>query len=496
MGGKLAGSGDLVGQFGDVFLAIPRSEKAVHPRIRYVPNNFRPEDYFDWEEMQKFDEEAIYLVSRIYQGMASRECQPVPLKAETLRRIMGRDYKFVVDRLILHGALERLPFEPGVISFQYILSKEKFGLSKPRRHRLVQPRMLRRLNRFEQMQESRLASNPPISRVDEGALLKRESSLSIDDIAAKQVLASLPNAAEVDRFGLQTLMIEKIKNKDFLIKEGGNGRISNNITSMKREVRKTLRINSKPTASVDIKSSQPALLANLIAQQQRTRRESGEAETGQTETTTYYDAQNRYPPGGGSTCKLPHLVSVHQAESQDDLALSGKSFHANSIFNSPRTQLEGEWTSGLDFSAKDAFRYIKLATSCEFYEFFLEHSKSRMNRQQIKRAFLTDVIAKKGSYPSDLRKLFSRKFPTVNAFIERVCFRNHGNMIRLLQRLEVELVIHRVVPLLIERHPDLGFVTLHDSIYTRNDCIQWVKKAFDDVIKAEGLCFQLSVETG
>ena len=46
-----------------------------------------------------------------------------------------------------------------------------------------------------------------------------------------------------------------------------------------------------------------------------------------------------------------------------------------------------------------------------------------------------------------------------------------------------------------EQHPDLGFVTLHDSIYTRDDCIQMVKKAFDDVIKAEGLCFQLSIES-
>lgn len=525
MGGKLAGSGDLVGQFGNVFRTMPKVEKSYQLEGCYIPENFRPGDYFELPELTRCDEEAIYFVSRVYEGMAANDFDPVPLKAEKLLRLMGKNYKFVVDRLLSEKVVERFAYEPGEISFQYLLSEERFGSCKSRYYKFRRPVMIERLARQEQEKASgsSKAAQCGINPIVDG-LYQRIETLSIDAVLANDLLANLPNPEKVDRYGMQTMMIEKLEQGHHMLVQGRLGRISNNITSMKKEVRKALRIDGSPLANVDIRNSQPTLLSNLIRNKQTgTHRINNRHRNKQQNRTnrphTHYDLPALPPTGraagaseGPLTFDRSYRLGMKTALTTTDSARTQtKSVTApnGSVFDLPNVVLfdqaiEGMGAMGLpslDLNAPDVSKYIELTTTGRFYEFLLERytisfEGQQIDRQKVKKKFLTDVIAYEGFYKSNVRELFRKDFPTVFELINRVNRSDHGNMIRLLQGLEVKIVIHRVAPLLMEQYPDLGFVTLHDSIYTRNDCIQWVKKAFDDVINAEELCFQLSVETG
>ena len=119
---------------------------------------------------------------------------------------------------------------------------------------------------------------------------------------AKDILANLANPEKVDRYGMQTMMIEKLKQGHYMLIEGSVGRISNNITSMKREVRKALRIDGKQLANVDIRNSQPTLLSNLIRNKQpgthrNNNRHSNKQQNRANRPHTHYDLPALPPTG-------------------------------------------------------------------------------------------------------------------------------------------------------------------------------------------------------
>jgi hypothetical protein len=110
-------------------------------------------------------------------------------------------------------------------------------------------------------------------------------------------------------------------------------------------------------------------------------------------------------------------------------------------------------------------------------------------RDVVKLAFLRDVLAKRGRYPSAVETAFRRSFPDVYGYIRAVNRQNHGELIRRLQRLESWLVIENVAPRLVGRVP---VVTLHDAIYSTLHSLEAVEAAFHEVFDEIG--FRLSLK--
>ncbi len=104
---------------------------------------------------------------------------------------------------------------------------------------------------------------------------------------------------------------------------------------------------------------------------------------------------------------------------------------------------------------------------------------------------MVDVLAKKGTYQSDVENEFRRRFPAVWEAIQRINETSHCNLIRLLQRLEAWFVIERVSPRLVDRLP---IVTLHDAVYAPVHDLGPVEDAFRETLAEIGWRLALKPE--
>ena len=86
--------------------------------------------------------------------------------------------------------------------------------------------------------------------------------------------------------------------------------------------------------------------------------------------------------------------------------------------------------------------YRELATSGRLYEHLM--AKTHLPRKDVKVALLRDVFGKRGSYPNAVEQGFRESFPGVWSFVRRFNREDHGALRKELQRVESELVIHRV----------------------------------------------------
>ena len=114
-----------------------------------------------------------------------------------------------------------------------------------------------------------------------------------------------------------------------------------------------------------------------------------------------------------------------------------------------------------------------------------------LGRTPAKKRFLVDVLAQRGRYPSLVGDAFCRAFPEVYSFIRRVNYKDHGELIRRLQRLESWLVVEQVAPKLVGRVPVL---TLHDAIFSTGRGLPVVEQAFGDVFDDIGFRLTLKRE--
>ena len=131
----------------------------------------------------------------------------------------------------------------------------------------------------------------------------------------------------------------------------------------------------------------------------------------------------------------------------------------------------------------------------------MELNCGKIDKDWVKKKFLSDVIAKRktnrfgSEYPSDLEACFRRLFPCVYHFIRK--FNNdgweHANLIRELQRQESSLVIETVAANLVNSHPGVFLMTLHDAIFTIEEYIPIVVQAFEDAFEQNGYPMSLKV---
>ena len=116
---------------------------------------------------------------------------------------------------------------------------------------------------------------------------------------------------------------------------------------------------------------------------------------------------------------------------------------------------------------------MRLTCGGSFYGLLAE--RSAVCRDDAKRRFLVDVLAKKGRYPSPVEDAFRAWFPNLWLFVNQINRDDHGTLIRALQRLESWLVVECVAPLLVGRIP---IVTLHDAVYCRCEDLPALEAGF------------------
>jgi hypothetical protein len=213
-------------------------------------------------------------------------------------------------------------------------------------------------------------------------------------------------------------------------------RVFNGLSGVKSDLREFVRLDGEPIGCIDIRNSQPALLGNLLV--------------------------HGFPREWGKRCSN---IKIHR-----------------------RTPAPPSLPF-LPGSALASVSFASVAASGMLYDELAEAFGG--DRKFVKKRFMVDVLAKKGTYPSDVEDEFRNRFPETWETIQRINGSSHCNLIRLLQRLEAWLVIERVAPKLVERLP---IVSLHDALYGAVHDLGQVEAAFRETLAEVGWRLSLKME--
>lgn len=414
----------------------------MKPLFFVQPKSFDPGEFLKTPKLVRRWDDARYLVNLILWKLSRWDVNDVGegddrgvvrLQAKYLMRVMRQcDYAEVIKTLLECGVIERFAYTIGEHSFGYRLAA-RFIHDKHVRVPVTDRRLIKRL---ERLRVERAAKRQALMKPVHHELERRQRQLRIDGDLAREILSAFPESNLYDRQGI---LISAIEHRDFHCNVGNYGRFSNNITSLKREVRNALNVGNEQLGSVDVSCTQPALTAKLMQQQFSITPQWQQTE--QDTSTSNYDS--RFGPG-----------------------------------------------------SHDFDRYRSLAQSGKLYDVLLaELGWPLSRRDELKKCLLRDVFAKRGWYRSPVEETFRRLFLIVWQYIQAInCGgREHVNLIRRLQQEESKFVIETVAADLMWRLPSVCIVSLHDALFCPVKYLQDVERAFHRAFEQTG--FEMSLKT-
>ena len=430
-----------------------------------LPESFDPGEFLRTPKLRSRFDDARYFISLILRKLARWDVDHlglVRLHAKYLMAIMYQPtYAAVVQALVDGGAVERFPYQVGQRSFGFRLSA-KFVVDKHVRTLATDPRLIRRLEKFsDECVEEWQARMKPVHH----ALAKQQTRLQIHGDRAREFLAALLQTE--NPFDSQSVLVGDIENCEYRLSVGQYGRVFNNISNLKSELRDELHVGGEKLGYVDLSCAQPAFLAKAM--------QDDSQDVGGTLRPTLVEL----PVSGVLT--NGDRRQRHKTGSRSRQGAAGCSNYDSSLSEAVHYDSSRPATQNADFEL-----YRSLVQRGELYEVLLADLGHSISRDELKRRFLADVIAKRKAsfrgteYPSLVEDRFRERFPTVYRFIRTVNCDGyeHSNIIRLLQRAESSFVIETVAADLLARHPQTFFLTLHDAIYTTAEHLPKVEQAF------------------
>jgi hypothetical protein len=436
-------------------MRILQSKRMAKVPIFRIPATFEPRIDLP-SQLQKRGDDACWFLDTIIRKMAHEDTDGfgyARLHCAVIRRVMSRRDHPAVVRCLVDGEWLDVPapYCVGVKSKGYRLSVSHLD----ERCRLVpakNPHIIERIRReWERMRREQMSLWLPIHQ--ELSCMQQQLTILTE---ADTILDGLCNDTRL----CQHVLVENIRRRDFAFTLSSTGRVFNAITGLKRELRKTLRLDGEPLVGVDICCTQPALLAVLMG--------GIMSEFVPTYIQWRLDPILSLPPPVPLRCRLPTLLRL--PSSMNDCPQIGSDYDT------------------FRHLVLDGSLYDTLVSLCSNAGVFMDSPE----RESVKRAILRDILAKRGNYPCPFEDVFKTAFPSIHRFVRWVNRDDHATLIRLLQRFESWLVIENVAPKLAGLIPVL---TLHDAIYSRVQDIQVVQDAFAETFQELGIHLRVKTET-
>lgn len=259
--------------------------------------------------------------------------------------------------------------------------------------------------------------------------------------------------------------IEDIKDRNYKLNlSQSNLRFTGKLTSLKKELRKHLRVNGEKLVEVDIKSCQPFLLSTIL-------------NSNFTESTNEgYHLHTIFPD------LFKELQNVKSSVPSNN---TNRTEYISGVYLSPES-----W--------KELIKFIEYDFNKDFYEYILNNGQLG---KEFKPSKIIKVKSKGRDYVKDkiMSYLFDRDdrnrsknpvvemtrslFPELTDFIENfISTYGKSRFSILLQRTESYLVLNKICGFLNENHPDIPFFTIHDSILTTRESSLKVKGIMTELI--------------
>lgn len=398
-----------------------------------LPRTLRVEDCLSPQLSTRADD-ARWLMSTIVRKTAHRAVDSwgfVRLHTQVLRRMMApNSIAPIVRAMEAGGAIETASYVAGVRCKGYRLARRFLG-NRCDRVQATDSRLIERIEAEQvRLRNEQRAKWQPIHY-----MLDVEQSQVTVTTDADEILEGLPDHTRL----CQDVLLSNIRNRQWHFSVSSTGRVFNCITGIKRELRTTLRLCGETMGNVDIICAQPALLGMMI------RMNASPFSPSAPDFETYKHTPPVNPPCLPGSC----LALLPSSDSAD---------------------------------------FVLLASAGLLYESLM--ADTGLDRDVVKLAVLRDVLAKRGRYPSTVEDAFRDAFPTVYRIIRTVNRRDHGELIRLLQRAESWLVIERVAPRLLGKVPVL---TLHDALFSQQRDVPKVADGFRQAFEELGFKMALKM---
>lgn len=421
------------------------------------------------DELRRYADCARYLIGRIVAGRVFWEADGngyVPLKVAYLRTVTpDRVEKALRERLVAAGIVEcDGRWVRGEKSMGYRLAG---GFDGPTRWvACSDPKVAARIRRINDRERAGRA------RLDVHRHLRKWiRRLNVDLAAADEVVMS--EAALAVHAELHLSNVRMIASGRSLFTSCSFGRVHTNVTRLAKELRPCLRMGGRRLGAIDVVNSQPLLLALVVAQNR-----------GREDCTT----SGPYTPQAGA------------ARGRSVITMSNSAGDVAEVIGQPGVR------SRSFFAAADEERYLRLCEDGCLYEHMvtvLRGAGLLVGREDIKHEFFrlyygptTPLHLLKSEVSRAFAVAFAAEFPSVLRVIRAVKRRasNYRILSHRMQRAESRLIIETVCHRLMQEHPHVPLVTIHDSILTTSEYLALVRSAMRDAYSGLGLRPRFKVE--
>ncbi len=272
--------------------------------------------------------------------------------------------------------------------------------------------------------------------------------ITIDHASALQELDALMIEAspeEIDGYTGQRMLCDGIHHGDWFWHVCHFGRVYNNVTGLKKSLRRYLRVNNHSLVGCDVANSQP-LLVGLLCRHLKQGLSINNV------------ANNPYSAHSNQYIEMDQdfldVISLSLPLNQEE---EGGGGHRDSLYDVGLTKSS-------QLVPDDLGLYLKLCEEGRFYDELMVLDDNQTDRETFKKQIFTQVFYGKNCYEGRLTRLFAREFPTVRETIRTIKEEDYRRLSHHMLRLESEVVINRAVRRCALE--GIWVVTIHDCLVT------------------------------
>lgn len=268
-------------------------------------------------------------------------------------------------------------------------------------------------------------------------------------------------AAEIKQLSLFASRI--IADKEFTLSVCNYGRVHTNLTRLLSELRCTLRIQGETLVNIDIANSQPLFLGLVI---KKALAKEGSPVSGR-----------QLCPCPPASCPTPYMTCA-EGKTGSELLGNAATYDPPQLselvaFPTVRDPSEDD----IPPADHDLDHYLWLCENGTLYDELMERIEWRGSRAEFKAKEWFKFLYGQNRWQSKLRDVFESDFPTIWNFIANYKReRGYEELSRQMQRDESRLMINTICERLMNEHPSVPVLPIHDSIMTTPQHVGTVKQ--------------------
>ena len=456
-----------------------RKTQPTRPRSFYNPIGFDPAEVLPFH-LHRYGDYARFFLHVLYAQRVLKDVDDefVPLKAAYLRRFFPSNsiYKQIRDALLESGTIicDGVYHQADTLSWRDHNDRHRggkcFGYKLgPRWEGVCHEKIfLNSKPLLKSIAKVNLARQTEIVFLPHQHIWLCLQDIKIDHAAAVQELdAFLIDASpeEIDGYTGQRMICDGISNGDFFWHVCHFGRVYNNITGLKKSLRRYLRANNHSLVGCDVTNSQPLLVGLLCRHMKQGLSSNSLANSPHFAQFNHYELDQA----------LLDRISLSFPQNQEE---EGGGGHGDSLYDVVLTR-SSQLIPG------DLEKYIQLCEQGRFYDELMALDDNQTDRETFKKQIFTQVFYGKNCYEGRLTRLFAKEFPTVWETIRSIKKQDYKQLSHDMLRLESEIVINRAVRQCALE--GIWVVTIHDCLVTFPEHAERVKQIMEEAFESVGV---------